>query len=160
MSLQYIIDGYNIIKHPLFRHPHKNIEDPGISLLTFISLKKLTGSPKNKTTIVFDGYPKTGATDCHDSNISLLFSRKISADEKIKNLVEESASRKTIVVVSDDREIKFMVESLGARSMGVEEFIETKERSRKSQSKDFETVELTYSQKHKINQELRKIWLK
>lgn len=76
-------------------------------------------------------------------------------------LVEESANRKNIVVVSEDKDIKFMVRHLGARHMGIEEFIGRKEKTMENkQKKDFLTPELTYTQMHKINQELRKIWLK
>jgi predicted RNA-binding protein with PIN domain len=160
MSLQYLIDGYNLINHPLFQSTHKDTVDSRLALLALISIKRLTGSSKNRITVVFDGYPATTQARYVDSNINVIFSRKISADDKIKNIVEESANRRNIVVVSDDKEIKFMVRALGARSMGVEEFINAKEKSKSCQKKDLLKPELNYSQIHEINQELSKIWLK
>jgi len=128
-----------------------------ITLLEFIRANRLCGSPKNRVTVVFDGYPVSLEPSYNDRNTQIIFSRNLSADEKIKMIVEESANRKNIVVVSDDKEIKFIVKSLGARSIGIEEFIKAKE---KSQKKEVIKPELNYSQIHKINQELRKIWLK
>jgi len=111
------------------------------------------------------GYNETG--------IEIIFSRKISADEKIKMLIEESSQRKIMVVVSDDKDIKFFIRSLGARSVGVEEFINPKKdspsqtyrewpypRKERDLRKDLLKPELTYIQVEEINQELKKIWLK
>jgi hypothetical protein len=69
------------------------------------------------------------------------------------------------VVVSDDKEIKFFAKSLGAKIKATEEFIKPKTKSlgvdnRKKQPRDeFFDYELTYTQRSKINEELRKIWL-
>jgi len=75
-------------------------------------------------------------------------------------MVEESADRKNIVVVSDDKEIKFMAKTMGARHMGIEDFIAPKSRSQRRGNGEALKVELSYIQMHKINQELRKLWLK
>jgi hypothetical protein len=64
-----------------------------------------------------------------------------------------------MVVVSDDKEIRFLVRPLGVRLMSVEEFIAPKDKSAARRPKDIEAQELTYTQMHKINEELRKIWL-
>ncbi|MCX5704284.1 MAG: NYN domain-containing protein, partial [Candidatus Omnitrophica bacterium] len=94
-------------------------------------------------------------------NACIIFSRKISADEKIKMLVEETANRKSTVVVSDDKEIIFMVRSLGAHPMSVAGFIGAKEKSRPRVSREeAQDIELNYSQRHRINEELKKLWLK
>lgn len=89
--------------------------------------------------------------------MNIIFSQRISADEKIKMLIEESGQRKNMAVVSDDNDIKFFVKSFGARSVGVEEFINPKKHE--NLKKDLLKPELTYSQMDKINRELRKIWL-
>jgi predicted RNA-binding protein with PIN domain len=160
MSLQYIIDGYNIINHPQFTATHKNNLLPQLSLAGFIRAKNLSGSRKNKVTLVFDGYPPPDTRTGDEGGINVIFSRRISADEKIKMLVEEAANRKNIAVVTDDKEISFMVKSLGARCLGVGEFIGAKEKSTSSRKKGLTAPELNYSQMHKINEELRRIWLK
>lgn len=157
MSLRYIVDGYNIINHPSFSRANRNT-CPQTALLNFIKKEGLAGSHKNKITVVFDGYPPSENPVCGADGINSIFSRKISADEKIKQLVEETANRKNITVVSDDKEIRFAVRSLGASLLGAEEFINSKRKL--YQDGDSSKPEINYSQMHKINQELRKIWLK
>jgi len=159
MSLQYVIDGYNIINHPHFRQRHKEILNPAESLSAFIQEKRLGGSTKNKIIIVFDGYPSGSEAVQTRPGHSLVYSRKLSADEKIKRIVEESADRKNIVVISDDKEVKLTARFLGARVMGVEEFVRAKVQRRSLREDDSKNAELSYSAMHKINQELRKIWL-
>jgi len=157
MSLQYIIDGYNITNHPRFPERYKNRNAPAESLAGFIRDNDLTGSSKNKLIIVFDGYPPAGS--CYDSG-TIVFSRKISADEKIKKLIEERSGRKNIIIVSDDRQIKSAAGSLGARCMSVGDFIGSKTASARSRGKEAAAFELTYTQIHDINEELKKIWLR
>lgn len=109
--------------------------------------------------VVFDGYPKSVDADYGASGPLVLFSRKISADEKIKRLVEESGQRKSILVVSDDKEIKFSVRSLGARIVAVDEFLSPGGRSKAARSKEAVSPEISYASMSRINKELRKIWL-
>lgn len=120
----------------------------------------MTGSLKNKITIVFDGYPHTDAQTLDDRTLRVIFSRRVSADEKIKMLVEETANPKNIIVVSDDREIKYTVNYLGAHALGVDEFFAAKEKSRNIKKDELIKPELNYSQVQKINEELSRIWLK
>jgi len=91
--------------------------------------------------------------------MNALFSRKISADRKIEMLVEESADRKNIIVVSDDREIKLTSKCQGARSIGVEEFIGPKKKAHEPGKGELAKPVLSYSSIHKINEELSSIWL-
>jgi predicted RNA-binding protein with PIN domain len=168
MPLQYIIDGYNIINHPSFSNLHKKIKDSRFALLEFIKHKRLCGSSKNSITVVFDGYPKYTAEKTDTAGINVIFSRQDSADERIKRMVENSGDFKNIVVVSDDKEIRFFVKSVGAKAKGVEEFVNPanlaqariKRKGRLKDEGDIVGLELTFSQRHKINEELRKIWLK
>jgi len=68
--------------------------------------------------------------------------------------------RKNIVVVSNDKEVRFIVKSLGAKCAGIEDFISPKKKTQRESSKGILKPELSYSQMHRINQELRKLWLK
>lgn len=158
MSLRYIIDGNNCLHHPDFTHP-KNTPDSRLALSDFILKQKLTGSRKNKVTLVFDGYPRTpqqnqGSQD----DIEIIFSRQETADQAIKRILEKAANVKNIVVVSDDKEIRIFTRLIGARSLGVKDFIRRKDKLILAQTRELKP-ELTYTQMHKINQELRKIWL-
>jgi predicted RNA-binding protein with PIN domain len=163
MSLRYIIDGYNVIRHPSFSFP-KKIKDGRLALVEFIRTNCLCGSPKNKIVIVFDGNPNVSGRDKINTEVNVVFTKNETADEHIKRLIESEDNPKNTVVVSDDKEIKFFVKSVGGVSMGVEEFINHKEKLNQARSKDAEALalkpELNYSQIHKINQELKKIWLK
>ena len=162
MSLQYIIDGYNVIKHPSFSSP-KQIRDQRLAFVEFIRANRLCGSPKNKIIIVFDGNPNVSGRDKINSGVNVVFTKKETADDYIKRLIGSEANPKNTVVVTDDKEIKFFVKSVGGLSMDVEEFIDRKEKLSQARRKDAEAMalkpELNYSQIHKINQELKKIWL-
>lgn len=153
----YVIDGYNIIHHPAFSKSSNKVRIPPQELLRLIRTKRLCG--KNRATVVFDGYPPAQEAVHGDDEIGVVFSKDHSADEKIKILVERARNPKNIVVVSDDNEVKFIAKALGAKVLGVEQFISQEQKSR-AKAKETAEIELTYSQMEAINKELRKIWLK
>ncbi|MFH0935314.1 MAG: NYN domain-containing protein [Candidatus Omnitrophota bacterium] len=157
MSLQFVIDGYNIIRHPLLASTSSKGREQRAAFIEFMHSNKLTGSPNNSVTIVFDGYPDSGLLEEDFKDINIIFSRRQSADERIKAIVERSAGAKNIVVVSNDKEIKFFARSLGANVLAVEEFIGQKKKKRTA-SQPLKP-ELKPSQMHSINRELRKLWL-
>lgn len=164
MSLQYIIDGYNVINHPLFLQlSNKKIKDRRIALLDLIKTKRLTGSPKNRVIVVFDGYPgpedAQEARHYNDTALNVIFSRGETADERIKKIIRECVNPKTTVTVSDDKEISFFAKSLKGRACGVEEFIACRERLREGKVTEIKT-ELNFTQRERINQELKRLWLK
>ena len=125
----------------------------------FILKHGLTGSKRNKVVIIFDGYPRTPElVKSPADNMEIIFSRKVSADETIKRLLEKAAGVKDIVVVSDDKEIIGFSRLIGARPLSVKDFIRRKDKLDLFRTRELKP-ELTYTQMHKINQELRKIWL-
>lgn len=168
MSLHYILDGYNIIRHPDFISV-KKIKDARVGLLRFITDKKPCGSSNNKVTVVFDGSGDLDTARVSNKRIEVLFTGFFpaagaeafhsNADDKIKKLVRDSKNPRIIVVVSDDREIQFFIKSYGARSMSAAEFINKGVAIPKPQ-KDLPKIGLSYSQTAKINKELEDLWLK
>jgi len=96
--------------------------------------------------------------------MDIVFSRRISADEFIKKILESYASKKNIVVVSDDREIKYFAKDSGAKALGIGEFIapvsRQKELRRRGENLMQEEAKVNYTQMSKINAELKKLWLK
>jgi len=108
---------------------------------------------------VFDGYPDAYEPDNY-TGIKVIFSRKISADDLIRKLVEESGNRKNIIVVSNDREIQSMAKMLGAKLTGIEAFVKSDKRLGASAENLEPETKLTFTQMQKINDELRKLWLK
>ncbi len=159
MSLLYIIDAYNTINHIAFTPIRKKIRDPQRALPDFIKNRRLGRNSKSKITVVFDGYPKVAAQKLDETDIDVVFSKEETADARIKRLVQASKNPKNIVVISDDREIRFFVKSIGARAIGVEEFINPQVKPQRKRE-DLIKPELNYSQISKINQELKAIWLK
>ena len=160
MPLQFIIDGYNIIHNVRFT-PLKKIKDQRLALLELIRSKRLSGSPKNKVAVVFDGYPHPGQPDYAAIGFAVIFAGEESADERIKRLADKAPDPKNTMVVSDDKEVVFYARAAGCRVLGVKEFLpDEKAAALLSKKKELTKAELNYSQMHKINEELKKLWLK
>lgn len=131
-----------------------------MALLEFIRVNRLCASPKNKITVVFDGHSDLASQISDKTDISIIFSKSETADERINRIVEKAANPREVVVVSDDKEIIFFAKSSGAKVLSVQEFINRGKNLINPQRKEPLKLELSYSQMHKINQELRQIWLK
>jgi len=159
MPLHYVIDAYNIINHIAFPLIHRKIKDPQRALLEFVKNQKPGRKSRNKVTLVFDGYPKVLEQSLEEEGIDVIFSREETADTRIKRMVETSKDPKNIAVVSDDREIQFFIKSVGARSIGVEEFINPLVKPQEAKE-GLIKPELNYTQISRINQELKSLWLK
>ncbi len=157
MSLHYIIDGYNLIKHRSFI-PASNIHDPRFALILFLRQKKPCGSPKNKVTIIFDGY--SGDFSLQELEYEVIFSCESSADERIKEIVESAAVARNLVIVSDDRQIRDFARLCGALLLGIEEFLGRGEKKKRVEDNGQSKPDLSYGDTQKINEELRNLWLK
>jgi predicted RNA-binding protein with PIN domain len=159
MSLHYVIDGYNVIRHASF--VTKSSSSPAGALISCIRNKRLCGSLKNKVTLVFDGYPTMSNPYQPSGDCEVLFSQDESADDRIRYIVEHIANPKIVIVVTDDRSVQFHAKAAGASIIGVEEFITAKEESaqRKSEREDSKP-EISSVDSDRINKEFRKLWLK
>ena len=161
MSLEYVLDGYNITNHPAFSSSSVKNKDQRAALIELIVKYKLCGSAKNKIVIVFDGYPLDRQYRNTCGTPEVIYSFDETADEKIRKLAQKSANPKVMVVVSDDREVKFFAKAAGAKSQGVEEFMRfDKQTIRQPKPKDLSKDALSYSQVDNINKELKDLWLK
>jgi len=157
MSLQYVIDGYNLIRHRAYSGCSRSKDDRR-GLLEFIRSKRPCGSRKNKVTVVFDGY--SGERSGSEDDIEVIFSCDISADEKIRRILEAGPKNKNVIVVSDDRQVRETCRLYNATALGVEEFLAPK--TTRAGAKDNESAkpELSSAQVRRINQELNDLWLK
>jgi hypothetical protein len=155
MSLHYVLDGYNIIRHEAYC-PRAKTNDPRYGLIVFVRDEELCGSAKNPVTIVFDGFPSGFSHD--DGRFRVVFSGDVKADEKIKTMIEASAERKIIVVVSDDREIRDFARIHGVQVERVAEFVGRRRNTRRAEDESAKP-ELTYETMNRINKELRDKWL-
>ena len=72
MSLQYVIDAYNLINHPRFRVA-KNAVNIQQSLADFIRINQLTGSKNNRVILVFDGFSAHGQDIPKEAGLFCLF---------------------------------------------------------------------------------------
>ena len=161
MSLQYIIDAYNLINHPAFKPIGKLALNIQQALADFIKLNKLAGSKNNTVVLIFDGYPPRAEDIPSGNGLLCMFSRAKEADELIKEIIQDSASPKNIVVVSDDKEVQLTSRFLHAQICKVEEFICGKKDNRSATNAKLAAVDfkLSYAKMQKINTELRKRWL-
>lgn len=157
MPLHYIIDGYNLLNNRSFLTAARPSKNPRQEMLAFVKIK--LGS-KNKISVVFDGYPGATQELPEEPGITVIFSRDISADEKIKNMLEagaKNALRQTIVI-SNDREILSFAKLSGANTMQIEDFTAPKTTVKKHGPEP--KAGLGYTDIARINEELKKIWLK
>jgi predicted RNA-binding protein with PIN domain len=159
MSLHYVIDGYNVVRHASF--VAKGSASPAVSLIQCIRNNHLCGSMKNKVTIVFDGYPTMSNPMQPNSDCEVLFSQDESADDRIRRLVETCANPKIVVVVTDDRSVQFHAKSAGAKVEGVEVFMTAKALSHAARMRKLdEKIDISSVDAQKIDREFRQIWLK
>lgn len=167
MSLHYIIDGYNVVKQVSF-FKDKKLQDARESFIRFIQVNHLVGSPRNKATVVFDGKGSSGyfdrglmRQDKHELNyeVRVVFSKNKTADEAISEILAKDSNPTNIVIVSNDKQLKFIARYYRAQSMSVEDLLDKADKSRLDINKgDFS--KLSASQQRQINEELSKIWLK
>jgi hypothetical protein len=158
MSLHYLIDGYNCIRHKALARSIRD-RDFGRGLLRFIEDRRLTGSGKNTLCIVFDGFPSIKNPMIPEVGTKVIFSGDESADDRIKRMVEAGGNPRAMVVVTDDRQIRDYVRSVGAAVMGVEEFVSQADKRRVARGADHDTP-LSAEAQNLINRELRKLWLR
>ena len=129
--MHYIVDGYNVIKQVTFL-TGKKLRTGREGLIKFIERYRPHGSKRNDVTLVFDGKAEISSPKV-DSEVKVIFSRNESADDKIKRMVERAGNPRSIVVVSDDKQIIFYCRSLGARVLSVKEFLNNADIPKKSQ---------------------------
>ena len=128
------------------------------ALIQFIESYRPQGSLKNKITIVFDGKEDILPYKI-DTSCEIIFTRKESADDRIKRIVEKSKNPKQVIVVTDDRELRFFVRRLKAKLMNVTEFISVKDKAEERQAREDKKV-IPANIERAITEELRNIWLK
>lgn len=114
------------------------------------------GSSRNQVTIVFDGqvgisFPKKTL------GVKVVFSSGEIADDLIKRLIGKEVNKKNVYAVTDDRALGQSVKDLGAKVLSVKDFLgKTKERNKKV----LEEKRISSTAEFKINDELKKAWLK
>lgn len=165
MALHFVLDGYNLVKQDAHLAVLK-LEAGRQGLVKLIETRELQGSQSNAVTIVFDG--QLGESkERLSSGIQIVFTTFETADDWIKRFVEESTAPKSIVVVTDDREIRHYVSALGAALMGTREFLEGRgsrrreaDAARRLKRPQADKKDISSVVEHKITSEFSKLWLK
>lgn len=147
--LVYIIDGFNLI-HSVSILRSSNA--PHYDLIHYIKKNKLTGSKNNKVIIVFDG--KVNPDVAREMEFEIIFSRDRCADDVIIERVRRMKNKSEVVVVSDDREIRYAVKQERAKSYRIADFVKIKIKKQKNEK------EISWELQKEITQEMSKIWLK
>jgi hypothetical protein len=162
MSLQYIIDGCNITHNPSFlNNSSGKLGDTRAGLIDIIRQDKLCGSSNNRAWVVFDGYPGNFAGEDLTGNTKVLFSCDISADDRIKQMLERCANPLNTILVSNDKELAYFARGCRVRVISVEKFMAGAKNAALLRRKDPACeAKVSFSVMHRINEELKKIWLK
>ena len=114
-------------------------------------------------TVVFDG--QEGIVHSQKkSALKIVFSQNESGDEKIRRIVKGAPNKRNIVVVTDDKELRFSIRALGARLQSVKDFLAKldiypgQEKKKKAIIRE-DKKKIPLSLEYKITQELESIWL-
>lgn len=102
----FIIDGYNVVHTiPSLKKTLAHDADTARELL-IQSVAQLTHRRKFRCTIVFDGSPPANSSkQSPHAPVHVMYSFPHSADAKIKQIIEQSKNRSSLVIISSDREI-------------------------------------------------------
>ncbi len=141
---------------------NEDIDSQRHRLIDFIWKRRPHGSWRNKVTIVFDGTPGLGRGRYESfSGVDVIFSINESADDRIKRIVEHAINKKNIFVVTDDRGIRYAVRALGAKVLGVKEFLLMGHHGHKNKKdiSGFDFKDIPKNVRASITSELKRIWL-
>lgn len=102
----YLLDGYNIIHAiPSLKKTLLHNADSARELLIHAA-GRFALSKKIRCTVVFDGFsPDNAAKNSVHAPVHVVYSSPLSADAKIKQMIERSTKRSLLVIISSDREI-------------------------------------------------------
>lgn len=157
MSRHYLIDGYNVARHPAF--PHSGADERH-ALLSLIVNARLCGSSNNKIEVFFDGYPPSFGWKQPYSSLQVVFSGERSADDEIIARVASSSRPRSFCVVSADTRITSAAHACGASIMDPVDFLAAGPKKGPHNKEKEEQRPVTPVQRERINEELSRLWLK
>lgn len=118
--MSYLIDGNNVMAQRVGWHRDKGAARRGLldELAMFAQSKRVS------VIAVFDGAPEEFFKDGSSYKGVRVFyaERGSNADERIKQLVEASRERRTLIVVTSDRALAAYVQRCGAQTLRSGEF--------------------------------------
>lgn len=115
--IHYIIDGNNLIgKMNNIRSKDKNSEREKLAFI----LERYFSNKKAKVTLHFDGHKNL---PIKVSGIRIIYSEKLTADERIKEEIENASNRKNITLISSDNNLKEFARVCSCGVKNSEDFI-------------------------------------
>jgi len=118
--MPYLVDGNNVMAQRVGWHRDKSAARRRL----MDELAQFARDAKVKVTVVFDGAPEQFFKDGASYRGVRLFyaERGSNADERIKQMVEASRERRTLIVVTSDRSLSAYVRGCGAQTLRAGEF--------------------------------------
>ncbi|MFH0753252.1 MAG: NYN domain-containing protein [Candidatus Omnitrophota bacterium] len=128
MSRHLLLDGYNVLKQtPEFaRQLDRSLEEGRQALMRFIRERRPQGSGRNRLTVIFDGQFAMGGMDPRQAlstDVRVIFTQGASADDHMRQMVEDAKEPGQIICVTNDRELAIICRHRGAVTWSVEDFI-------------------------------------
>jgi len=159
--MEYIVDGFNVIKTSFIKKYEKYGIEGAQGFLIDILERYKKKHPSVEITVVFDG--KSPSISFYQKRrIKIIFSNEITADEKIRKILENKKNKTQIQVVSDDREIQEFSKIIGSKFLKVDAFLEIVYPYEKKETVKKETVkkekDINYRLKLEIEKELKNFY--
>lgn len=152
--MEYIIDGYNVIKSAYFKGRSESEK-----IVSFYNLlnKYRSKHPSVIFTIVFDGFRPSNFYLLKDRRLKTVFSGDITADEYIRKRVEKGKRNEEVIIVSNDKQVQISGKLFNCGISSVSKFIRivSEERKRVKGVKQ-EKPSIDYRIKRKIEEELKR----
>lgn len=111
--MSYLIDGNNVMAQRVGWHRDK----PGTRRVLMDELAEFVRAKRAQVAVVFDGAPEPHFADGSSyKGVKVFYSdRGSNADERIKRFVDDAQERRTLLVVTSDRELASYVRRCGVR---------------------------------------------
>ena len=146
----------------------RRLEDGRAGLIRFIRERRPHGSGGNSITVVFDGREDVVGDAGPQADVGVVFSRGMSADDHIRESVEQAPDPRNIICVTDDRELALACRHRGARIWGVDEFVSkgykeettAARRSEDARRREGDGKVIPHTVARKIDQELSALWVR
>lgn len=143
----------------------RTLRDAREALVRILVTGNFAGSVRNQLTVVFDGQPDVWH-EASFSQVKVVFATHQTADDLMRVMVDRASLKKNIYVVTDDKALAQSVRDRGAKTIGVKDFFAAMLQEARTSSKAKkipsagEEKDISMTAACKINDELKKIWLK
>jgi predicted RNA-binding protein with PIN domain len=126
--MAYLVDGNNVMAQRVGWHKNK----PGARRILLEELARFARERSNKLMVAFDGAPDPYFPDGSTfKGVRIFYAvRGSNADERIKEIVEATRERRTLIVVTSDRALAGYVRRCGVRVMRSGDFSKQLEATR------------------------------